>query len=201
MIINALWLLLIIAAASGNDLDDKELSRRIRNGNHNAFKKFFDAHYSSLFRFLVSRGLDKASADDLIQKAFVIIWEKRTDIDVEKSLRAYLFRTAYTRMLNEIKYNSRFDADAEFPQADGLQSPEDQAQYSQLMETIQVTLNKMPKKRRMVFDYCFLQQFSYKETSEAMGIAVKTVENHMGIALKDVRKALKSYRAETMSRL
>ncbi|MEX0773815.1 MAG: sigma-70 family RNA polymerase sigma factor [Balneolales bacterium] len=199
MVINVLWLLLILFAASGISLDDKELSRKIRNGDHNAFHKFFDIHYNSLFRLLVSRGLDKASAEDLIQKAFVIIWEKRADIDEEKSLRAYLFRTAYTRMLNEIKYNTRFDDDADFPQPEGMESPEDQAQYSQLMKTIHEIVSNMPKKRSMVFDFCFLQQFSYKEAAEAMGVNVKTVENHMGLALKEVRTALKEFRSENLS--
>lgn len=197
--ISVFWLLFAAAAAINISGDDKDLAQRIRNGDHNAFKTFFDTHFKSLFRFLISRGIDKATAEDLIQKAFVIIWEKRAGIDENKSLRAYLYRTAYTRMLNEIKYNTRFDDDAEFPQPEGMQSPEDNVQYSQLMKTIHEVVSNMPEKRGMVFDFCFSQQFSYKETAEAMGINIKTVENHMGMALKEVRYALKEYRVENLN--
>ncbi|MEX0686923.1 MAG: sigma-70 family RNA polymerase sigma factor [Balneolales bacterium] len=198
---NTLWLLLILAALSDKSLDDRELSAKIKNGDHQAFKQFFDANYQALFRFLMSRGMDKASNDDLIQKAFVIIWEKRADIDENKSLRAYLFRTAYTRMLNEIKYNARFDDEADFPGSMVNETPEDDANYSQIMHTIHKTVAKMPEKRRMVFDFCFLQQFSYKEAAEAMGVSIKTIENHMGLALKEVRKAVESFRTEIVSKI
>jgi RNA polymerase sigma-70 factor (ECF subfamily) len=46
------------------------------------------------------RGVAKEAAEDLIQKAFIYIWENRTSIDEDKSLRAYLFKIAYSRMLN-----------------------------------------------------------------------------------------------------
>lgn len=201
MIINVLWLFFILAASTHRSLDERELSRKIRIGDHSAFQSFFEMHYDSLFRFLISRGLDKASTEDLIQKAFVIIWEKRADIDEDKSLRAYLFRTAYTRMINEIKYNARFEDDAEFPQPEGNQTPEDQAHFAQMMAAIHKTISAMPEKRSMVFDFCFLQQFSYKETAEVMEVSIKTVENHMGIALKEVRKALEVYRSDNVSKL
>ena len=197
----AVWLFLCFAVIAGIGLVDKQLSVRIKNGDHQAFKQFFDAHYPALFRFLASRGMDKASSDDLIQKAFVIIWEKRAEIDEEKSLKAYLFRTAYTRMLNEIKYNARFDDEAEFPISHELQTPEDQAQYTQLMQTIHQTVAKMPEKRKLAFEFCFLKQFTYKETAEIMEVSARTIENHMGLALKEVRKAVEALKSENMNNL
>lgn len=49
----------------------------------------------------------------------------------------------------------------------------------------------MPEKRRQVFELCYLQEFSYKEAAEILNLAAKTIENHMALALKDLRSALK----------
>jgi len=51
----------------------------------------------------------------------------------------------------------------------------------------------MPEKRRNVFELCYMQEFTYKEAAEALGVSRKTVENHMGMALKDLRLALKNF--------
>ncbi|MEX0929161.1 MAG: sigma-70 family RNA polymerase sigma factor [Balneolales bacterium] len=195
-LLNAVWLIPVLAAVTHNNSDERSISLRIKKGDHQAFQEFFDCHYNPLYRFLISRGLDRATAEDLIQKSFVIIWERRQDIDETKSLKAYLFRTAYTRMLNEIKFNNRFDNDAEMPVPEEVQSPEDHVQLAQMMETLHNTVASMPVKRRMVFDFCFLQQFTYKETAEEMKVSVKTIENHMAVAFKDIRKAMESYRSK-----
>jgi RNA polymerase sigma-70 factor, ECF subfamily len=51
----------------------------------------------------------------------------------------------------------------------------------------------LPDKRREVFELCYLQEFSYREAAEALDISPKTVENHMGMALKDLRVKLSKW--------
>ena len=52
----------------------------------------------------------------------------------------------------------------------------------------------MPEKRQAVFRLCFIQEFTYKEAAEFLQVSVKTIENHMGLALKDLRKKLEKFR-------
>lgn len=188
------FILLALASSGSSDLDDVELARRIRQGDHDAFRSFFEAHHKALFRFLMSKGIAEAAAEDLIQQAFIIIWEKRDGIKADRSLRGYLFRIAYTRMLNHIRDHSKFDTDEPVPLSETRQTPEDHARHSELTEAVDDAVEAMPEKRRMVFDFCFMQGFTYRETADALDISVKTVENHMGIALKEIRTALAEYR-------
>ena len=187
-------LVAILALAQSSELDSRELALKIKNGDHRAFRMFFDRHYEALFRFLTSRGMSGPTAEDLIQQAFVIIWEKRTNIDEGKSLRSYLFRIAYTRMLNHIRDHSKFTTRESTDNPVSRSTPIDDLQEQELIEAIDAAGDSMPERRRMVFDFCFLQDFSYKETAEALDISVKTVENHMGLAFKDIRSALEKFR-------
>jgi RNA polymerase sigma-70 factor, ECF subfamily len=194
-------LLLFFAFSKNSSLDDNQLSIKIRNGNQKAFKEFFDTHYPALYRFMRSRGMSHDEAEDLVQKAFVMIWEKRSGIDENKSLRAYLFQIAYSRMLNHIEYHSKFKD--EDPPANDIseKNPEKDIDYTELLFEIKKIISGMPEKRAMVFELCFMKQFTYKETADAMNVSPKTVENHMALAFKDMRTALKEvYGEEILNR-
>jgi RNA polymerase sigma-70 factor (ECF subfamily) len=49
----------------------------------------------------------------------------------------------------------------------------------------------MPSKRRKVFILSRLEGKSYAEIAELLGISRKTVENHINLALKELRKITK----------
>lgn len=184
-------LLLLLGAALDSETDDHAIYLRIRNGDQKAFKMFFEKHHDELFRYLKQKGLAKEAAEDLIQKAFVYIWENRDGIDETKSLRAYLFRIAYTRMLNLFRDHSKFDKNQEVPDVAESQNSADEAlNRRELNNAIEKAISAMPDKRQEVFRLCFLQEFTYKEAAETLEVSVKTIENHMGLALKDLRTSL-----------
>lgn len=181
---------LILAFSADKSLDDHALATAIRNGDNEAFRSFFDRHYPALYRFMASRGMDHDDVQDLIQKAFLTIWEKRDGIDSTKSLRAFLFRIAYNSMLNHIAYHSKFE-DAEFPEFNrDIAGPGNETDHSELLRHINRIVAEMPEKRQMVFQLCFMKQFTYREAAGILEVTVKTVENHMGIAFKELRNKL-----------
>lgn len=188
------YILLLLALQSGDEQDSVSLSRRIKAGDPSAFQEFFDAYYDPLIRYLRARGTSLDVAQDLIQNAFLYVWENRKKINENKSLRSYLYRIAYTRMLNHIKSRDKFDDDAvphEFERTS--EHPEEALKAKDLMEMVQKAIEEMPEKRRAVFELCFLQEFTYKETADMMKISKNTVENHMSKAFKEVRKAVSDF--------
>lgn len=186
-------LIFFLAAAGSSDLDNEDLYAMIKQGDQNAFRLFFDRHYDRLFSFLMSRNIQSDVAEDLIQKAFIYIWEHRDNIEPQKSLRSYLFRIAYTRMLNHVKSDQKFtDNELDIQVSEG-KNPESNIEYKELKSALDKAVQLMPEKRRMVFTNCFINEFTYKETAKILGIAEKTVENHMALAFKDVRQALNNF--------
>ena len=188
------YVLILLALRKGGDHDDPELLLAIKSGDHNAFKKFFEEHHSFLYHFLLKKGLSEQQAEDLVQQAFVIIWEKRIEIDEQKSLRAYLFRIAYTRMLNLFRDHSKFDDSAESERTESDDSADANLENQELAQALTSAINQMPEKRQEVFRLCFIQEFTYKSAAEVLGVSVKTIENHMGLALKELRSKLEGFR-------
>ena len=186
-------ILFFLAFSVQPDDDTIRLFERIRAGDKAAFKEFYDNHQPALFSFLLSKGLDHATAEDLIQQAFLIIWEKRGQIDPSRSLRSYLFTTAYNRMLNHFRDRKDTEPDYAYELPSGGKNPEENAIQSEAIRHMHNVLSEMPERRRSVFEYCYLQGFTHKEAAAAMEVSVKTVENHMALALRDLREALKIF--------
>lgn len=194
MIFTPELLLLLLAFSKSDNFETDELCLKIKNGDRDAFRFFFEKQNQPLYRFLVSRGVDGSVAEDLVQKAFLIIWEKRNGIDPGKSLKAYLFQIAYSRMLNHIRDHKKFYTGDDIPEKGTTKTPVDELENHQLKVAIDKAVAAMPDKRRMVFEFCFLKDFTYRETAKEMDVSVKTVENHMALALKDMRRSLKMFR-------
>lgn len=186
-------LLFFLALSIESSKDDDELSEKIKNGDKGAFEAFYRSHSGALQSFLQSKGLSRQEAEDLLQQAFLIIWEKRSEIDPSRSLRSFLFTTAYRRMLNLFRDRKDTVSDYAYVLESGGQNPAELTETREAIRHLHSSLKKMPDKRREVFELCYLQEFTYKEAAEALGVTRKTVENHMGLALKDLRLALKNF--------
>jgi len=185
------FLLILFALASASDTAD--LYKAIQNGDQDAFKSFFDNHYENIFLYLINRGMNKQEAEDLTQKAFIYIWETRKNIKPGLSLKSYLYRIAYTRMLNHFKQKKDTD---ELPDQLLMKSvnPEENTEYLELKSALKKAIEKMPERRRAVFEHCFIQELSYRETAEVLSISKKSVENHMALAFRDIREMLKIFK-------
>ncbi len=188
------YLLILLALRGDASTENAELLARIKSGDHDAFKQFFESHHTFLYHFLLKKGMSAQQAEDLVQQAFILIWEKRNEIDPHKSLRAYLFRIAYTRMLNLIRDHSKFDDHKDTSTTYSSHSADSNLENRELAEAIETAIQSMPDKRQSVFRLCFIQGFTYKDAAEVLAVSTKTVENHMGLALKDLRNKLTAFR-------
>ena len=179
-------LVLAVVRATAGDL--RALAERIRAGDAGAFREFFDGAHADLLGTLRRRGLDAATAEDVVQQAFVWIWEHRDRIDASRSLRGLLFRIGITRGLNARRDAGRTDA---LPDAPLAASPTgDAAAGAQLRAAFERAVAALPERRQEVFRLCFVDGLTHREAAEALDIAPKTVEHQMGHALKALRLAL-----------
>lgn len=185
-------LVFFIAITTDRFENESALYQAIKEGDERAFKKFFDTHYDALFVYLRNRNITQHVAEDLIQKAFLYIWENRKRIKPNLSLKAYLYRIAYTRMLNHIDQNPNH-ADIDDLVKGTTNTPHDTAEYKDLLTSFKKAVSNMPERRRTVFESCFIKDLTYKETAKLLSISVKTVENHMALAFRDLREKLEIF--------
>ena len=66
------------------------------------FRAYFRELYPQLGRY-ATKLLGDADVDDVLQVAFLELWNRRTDINTAAHVRAFMFRSVYTQALNVLK--------------------------------------------------------------------------------------------------
>ena len=165
--------------------------------NELEFERLFKSHFKYLCHFANQYVQDLDIAQDICQKVFIALWERRFSIDPNQSIKSYLFTAVKNRCLNYLrdqkKYRSKvLDIDCGDINLEAESAP-DHFGMNELRKRIEVALATLPEKCRLVFEMSRFQGLKYKEIAEELGIAQKTVEAHMSKAMKALRSQLKDY--------
>lgn len=177
-------------------VSDNDLLRQIAGGNTNAFEMLFKEHYENLCRYACTFVRDSDEAEDIVQKTFVTLWEKKSNIEVESSVKSYLYGAVRNTALNNIKHRQvRQKHASTVTVADHVhnESAHDHLVSEELNGKINSAIELLPEQCRKVFKMSRFEGLKYSEIADQLGISVKTVENQMGKALRRMRDELHEY--------
>jgi len=176
--------------------NEREILTQIGKGNQNAFESLFRFYYTALSRFAFTYLKDADDAEEVVQDVFIKLWESRSKIETIQSVKSYLYRSVSNRCLNNIKHEKIKQIHrSEVINTTGhtFDTGVNTLEKKDLEKSIQIALETLPTQCRKVFELSRFQELSYKEIAEVLDISVKTVENHIGKALKIMRKELSDY--------
>jgi len=177
-----------------NLLDENQLLREFQKDDETAFEKIFRFYYQPLCVFASRILQDEVAAEELVQDFFVKFWEKRAQIQIETSLKSYLFRSTKNLCLNHLKHEQIKIQHAKKVIADSEEKDfEDQFVEINLQKDIESSIAELPEKRREIFRLSREEGLKYREIAERLNISVKTVEAQMGLAIKTLREKLRKY--------
>ena len=118
---------------------------------------------------------------------------KKDTLEIQTSLKAYLYRAVHNAGLNRVKQNAvrkTYAADARFTMS--LYTDET-GEPDELKEKINQAIDHLPEQCGKIFRMSRFEEMKYQEIADALDISVKTVENQMGKALKILRETLRDY--------
>lgn len=179
-----------------NNQTDKEFFAQLKTGYEPAFKKLFMKYYAPLCFYARQFFDDDEQAEEAVQDVFVRIWAKRTKLDIEISVRQYLFRAVKNQCINLLQHQ-RVEQKYAHMVLEDFKSDRDTNHYFMevgLQQKIEACIESLPEKRQEIFRLNREEGLKYKEIADRLNISIKTVETQMGLALKQLREQLKDYR-------
>ncbi|MGM0545504.1 MAG: RNA polymerase sigma factor [Bacteroidota bacterium] len=178
----------------GEDCLGKSWAENIKKGDERAFEKLFFEYFQDLTRYAIQITASQSQAKDIVQEVFYKLWKGRKQWQIRSSLKAYLYRAVHNEALNHIDRHSNRQETRE--QLAILKSkkanPESFNPSSKLVDNIWEIVSELPERRQSVFVLHRKHGLSYKEIAQVLNIRRKTVENHMGHALDDIRRKMDS---------
>ena len=164
------------------------------------FESIYKVYYPKMIGFAKTYVLSGEEAENIVQDVFLILWEKREEIEITFTLTTFLFTMVKNKCLNYLRHRvieEEFDAYARKELKFKLYSLEmfDYTYQSEedLQRHIQQAIDSLPDRCREVFIKSRLEGKKYREIAEELDISVNTVENQMVVALKKLRYQLKDY--------
>ena len=172
---------------------DKGTIYALAEGDHQAFQRVFRAFYSKVHAFAQGFIKNESDADDISQNVFINLWTKRDALHTVDNLDAYLYTITKHTILNHIASRKAFTIDIasmKETSASGV-TVQEQIEANDMKLLVDMIVNNMPPQRQAVYRMSREEGLSNDVIAERMGLQKKTVENHINLALGDIRKMLK----------
>ena len=186
---------------------DRELIRMIREGNRGAFDRFCRSRYVSLISY-ARLFVPAVWAEDVVQDVLFGVWQHRSSLrDDPSRVQSYMVRSVYNRCMNYRKRERlRGNGDATLDErilelVAPFYSPDRNPVMANLFNDdlhriIEAAVNRLSPRCREVFRMSYLEDIPDKEIAARLGLSLRTVENHVYSALKQLRADLSGTMAE-----
>jgi len=176
--------------------DSKFLIDRLKIGNETAYELLFKEYYKVLVIFASKYLKDIEASKELVQELFVHIYEKRENLDINSSLKSYLFRSVHNRCINLInswkireKYAEYYNQTADIKQ----NSLEQEVNASELENALHTAINELPPRCKTIFKMNRFDGLSNNEIADKLTLSKRTVETQISKALKILRVKLEPF--------
>ena len=157
-----------------------------------AFRYLYDKYASTLRYFSAKYVDDDATIEDVVQDAFLNLWEKRNEFKTESTIKAYLYKIVRSFSVDTIRRRNIANRYAEKI----VLEKEDQEFFleniveSEVFQMIHTVFNELSPSCREVYQLS-LHGKSHEEISQLLDISINTVKKHKNNANHYMRERLK----------
>lgn len=178
-------------------LEEEELTlliKKCKNGDNNAFNQIFTTYGKILYGIALRYSKDTSEADDILQEAFIKIFEKVINYNFTGSFEGWLKRIVVNTALNKVQKNKTLKED-----------DLDIIQFHHYNETITSNINaeelllmirKLPPGYNAVFNLYAIEGYSHKEIAEMLQITEGTSKSQLSKAKQWLRTILEHQEIE-----
>ena len=141
--------------------DDRDLVVLLTRGNETAFVKLYSLYSERLLGYLVRLVKSETFACELLQDAFIKIWNNRNNIDPNQSFRSYLFRIAENLVYDFFRKAARdkkLQATLINSASSDYSHVEENITSKENIQLLRKIIDALPPKRRKVFQLIKIEE-------------------------------------------
>lgn len=160
------------------------------------FEEIFIQYFPKVRTFAAILLKSEQEAEDIAQDIFVKLWEQ-PDLWEGNLVRNYLYTMVKNHVFNRIKrknieskyINSQTNL-LSLEELSEFNDPLNEVYLEEMQLLLKLSLEQMPEKRRQVFEMSRFEHLSNNDIAEKMNLSVRTVEQHIYLALKELKKII-----------
>ena len=168
--------------------------RKLKAGNQAAFESIYDCFSQKVYSIAMRFGLSRDDANEVVQDVFIKLWNHRSTLKENLSIKAYLFTITKNTLINRQKKLAYEIAYKKYLEKQDLKSfldTEDDIFYSDLEQLAETAIDKLPVQQKEIFLLSKKENIPSKEIADKLNLSLRTVENQIYRAAKKIRETLK----------
>lgn len=164
----------------------------INEGSEKSCREFYDLFFPRLIRYALIFVRSLEAADDVVSDVFVKFFQMGKKITEIDDLKYYLFRSVKNQSITFLKRTNPIvhycpESDHFSDLIIDFQDPYQECLHNDLLNMLREIVNSLPQQKKTIYRLIVLEGFKYREVAELLSLSVKTVENHMCEANRQVR--------------
>jgi RNA polymerase sigma-70 factor (family 1) len=177
------------------DLEIRDLLVRISfNEDRAAFKEIYFYFYQDMMKLARKFIRYDNMAEEIVDDVFLKIWNNRTKLFQINNLRVYLYVCVRNLCFNYIEKKKNVPVvsidDIDFEPQHFGNYPDTKLNLADLKGIINQAISQLTPQCQLVFKLVKEDGLKYREVAEVLNISVKTVEYHIGNALRRITERL-----------
>jgi RNA polymerase sigma-70 factor, ECF subfamily len=171
-----------------SDDPDSTLLAEVTAGDEKAFARLVERHYDIVYRVVWRVTSGHADTQDIVQEAFLKLWNNPGQVRQGPALRGWLMRVATNLAIDRARRKQASNIDDQPEIAASGPDALDQVLGGQSAHDINSALARLPERQRLALSLVYFENMSNIEAAKAMEISVEAIES----LLARGRRALKA---------
>ena len=151
--------------------------------NESNFEQVFKSYFGPLVNYVNGYLKDWESSREIVQGSFLRIWENKDSIEINSSIKSYLYSAVRNRMIDHVRANKK---DIEYQNSlltENKGEGTEELDTYLIREEISKSMDKMKPKMQKIFRLSKIEGLTYNEIASYLNISKRTVEDNMAKAL------------------
>ncbi|SEM77178.1 RNA polymerase sigma-70 factor, ECF subfamily [bacterium A37T11] len=162
---------------------EKEILERLREGDRAAFTRLYHTYKHRLGVNLKRLLRRDDLAEEALQELFMKVWINHTQVDPDQPVKAYLYKIAENLVADHFRKAARdqkvFQQFIQEYREEENNNIDAWITRKENRELVFKALEGLPPQRKNVFSLIKLEEKSYEEVSQMVGISVNTIHDHV----------------------
>lgn len=173
--------------------DTQTISLQLIAGNELAFDTVYKQYYRGLCAF-ATQYIPLSEAEEIVQDTMMWLWENRSSLIPEMSLKSLLFTIVRNKCLNAINHHQiKIQVQEKLTTAYRNKFEDPDFYMGELTDLVAKAISELPEEYRKAFEMNRFEKLTYNEIAEKTGVSAKTIAYRISQALKILRTELKDY--------
>ncbi len=181
---------------SRHPTNEKMLLAKIAEGDSRAFKEIYDNYYQRIYHFAFRLLQSRAVAQEVLQETMLKLWQLGDQLYKIDNLEAYLHKIVRHHaidLLRKRELSARVEAEISYTSAEAHNETEEHILLKETRRILEEGIRQLPKQQHLVYQLCQQQGLKYEEAAARLNISHGTVQTHMKLALKFLRRYMQEH--------